>query len=153
MSEWGVKSSKLRNYVKIFSNQNQPSVGDAGAPIFRMIPANDMDVEGGPKDRVSTEQHYVLLLHWVWITFVLHWCIGFQTPPLLMQFSGSACRHFEHQPIWESGPGTGYRYEQPGGVTALDADDANVCFLRSFPGWCRWWIGSRSTLMKQTMPA
>jgi len=41
----------------------QPSVGDAGAPIFRLIPARDLHVEGGPSERavlvgiLSTNQY------------------------------------------------------------------------------------------------
>ena len=31
----------------------QPSVGDAGAPVFRLIPTKDLGVDGGPTERVK----------------------------------------------------------------------------------------------------
>ena len=37
----------------ICSSYCQPSVGDAGAPVFRLIPTKDLGVEGGPTERVS----------------------------------------------------------------------------------------------------
>ena len=44
------------------SKYQQPSVGDAGAPIFRLIPARDLHVEGGPSERVGNCDEQKLII-------------------------------------------------------------------------------------------
>ena len=89
----------------IFSSYCQPSVGDAGAPVFRLIPTKDLGVEGGPTERVSDRKLYLLVLMQnvsgsACGLVLMQNILGSAGLLVLMQnISGSACGHSEHKPV------------------------------------------------------
>jgi len=54
---------QTQNLLELSPIKSQPSVGDAGAPVFRLIPTKDLGVKGAPSERavlvgiLSTNQY------------------------------------------------------------------------------------------------